>query len=204
MLEFFFSSALPDDDKLKTPPASDDEEESTEEVGPPLPPVPSDSREQNVNAKKSTVREWDFGKEGVTSTLTQEEWVDRQRVQRNNEFAPPSVYEPNKRQKQDQSRYDHGTTSQRNQTYKSNSSFNWQTGPSNSHAVSSNHSATDLDSNIEASRQERKSEFAPPSTFEYYGPSASRGRTPKSKPQYSAMEEAISKGLSNLRKMNDN
>ncbi|XP_066982708.1 coiled-coil domain-containing protein 174-like [Macrobrachium rosenbergii] len=51
-------------------------------------------------------------------------------------------------------------------------------------------------------REERKSEFAPPSTYEYYGPSSSSHKK-RFKPNYKSTEEAVAKGLSNLRKMTD-
>lgn len=92
-------------DSLKTPPTSDGEEEQ-----PPCAPVtalrPSTS---------SSVREWDVGKQlvgkfvepadkdpdafarrnllGGPMELTQEDWVARQRKERNSDFAPPSSYD---------------------------------------------------------------------------------------------------------------
>ncbi len=70
---------------------------------------------EEERARKNIVREWDIGKEGVSAkeatdqdkfrelykkapvekkVLSQQEWVDQKRVERKNEFAPPSSYEP--------------------------------------------------------------------------------------------------------------
>lgn len=155
--------------------------------------------------KKSNIREWDFGKEGVTSTVTQEEWVDRQRRQRDSEFAPPSTYTHNNRWKSDQGGQQQKAAYGVSQEYESaGNSHNLKSRTFFSHDTSSvqeNIKGSTNDSYREALREERSHEFAPPSTYEYYGPTTSRGRTRGNKPQYSAMEEAINKGLSHLRKM---
>lgn len=120
------------------------------------------------------MREWDMvnPEAGRSYILSQEEWVNRQRKQRVEEFAPP-VYSYNKKNK-------------------GNSYHNFQTKAS-----------TSEDFEKEGmKREERKSEFAPPSTYEYYGPSSSSHKK-RFKPNYKSTEEAVAKGLSNLRKMTD-
>lgn len=49
-------------------------------------------------ARKKHVRPWDIGKEGVKEhyEMTQEEWVEKKRDERPEEFAPPQIY--NKRE----------------------------------------------------------------------------------------------------------
>ena len=59
--------------------------------------------EDRKKAKRQGPREWDRGKEGIEEVLgrssegprvlSQKEWVDKQRKERANEFAPPSAYE---------------------------------------------------------------------------------------------------------------
>lgn len=46
------------------------------------------------DARKRHVRPWDIGKEGVKEhyEMTQEEWVEKKRNERDNEFAPPTTY----------------------------------------------------------------------------------------------------------------
>lgn len=54
-------------------------------------------------ARKQHVRPWDIGKEGVKErhVYSQEEWVDKQRKERQEEFAPPSSYRKNFRSELD-------------------------------------------------------------------------------------------------------
>lgn len=168
---------------------------------------PTTSSTEDLNAKKKTnIREWDFGKKGVTSTLTQEEWVDRQRNNRNTEFAPPSMYVPSKRQKNDQRGKYRESSFNRNQDCESNYSHHMKSETSSSDDTSSGCQNTEGSTNDgykEALREERKHAFAPPSTYEYFGPNTARGRTQVTKPRYSAMEDAINKGLAHLRKMSN-
>ena len=141
--------------------------------------APENTKEEAAKPKQVKTREWDLGKEGVggPSLLSQEEWLDRQRVQRVEEFAPPSVYDSNKRHKG----RGYPSTSQKEST------------------VNEQHHEHKVDYN----QDRRNTEFAPPSTYEYYGPSSFSGRKNYSKPSYRSMEEAIAKGLSSLRNMTD-
>lgn len=204
-----------DDDKLKTPPASDDEEGNDDPIGSPAPPeileksCDSGLKERNIKANKSSVREWDLGKEGVTSVLSQEEWVDRQRKQRNSEFAPPSVYDSNKKCKYSKCETDEGSSSSNiHQEYFSSSSscnvlsdrlYN-QTGASQ---CSGQYKHSTNDSSGDCLREGRDPKFAPPSTFEYYGPSSVKGRNHHTKIHYTAMEESINKGIAHYRKLSN-
>lgn len=55
-------------------------------------------RRRNEIRRRENLREWDLEKEDLGEmkkewkVLTQQEWLDRQRLQRNTEFAPPSAY----------------------------------------------------------------------------------------------------------------
>lgn len=168
---------MKDDDRLKTPPGSEEEEEEEEQiVGPaPLPPSPPPRK------KVGGVREWDLGKEGVTSTLTQEEWVLRQRSERSQEFAPPSTYHPREGRSQAATSSSHQHQATEDQL--------------------SRDSHSPLPDPKEPFREERRPEFAPPATHEYYGPMTNR-RT-HHKVAAPDLEAAISKGLSHIRKMNN-
>lgn len=159
-------------------------------------------------AKKPHVREWDLGKEGVTSILSQEEWVDRQRKQRNNEFAPPSMYDSHKKCNYSQYKPDGGPSSSNiHQEHYSKSSYDIQSDRLFSQTCESQGSSqlknSSDDSGRDYLREGRNPKFAPPSTFEYYGPSAAKGRNHHAKIQYTAMEEAINKGIAHFRKMSD-
>lgn len=169
---------MKDNDRLNTPPESEGEEEDEQIVGP-APPSTSPPPRKKVGG----VREWDLGKEGVTSTLTQEEWVLQQRSQRSQEFAPPSSY--NSREGRSQS---------------VTHSF-CQPQSTEENKVKRDSPSPPPDPK-EPFREKRHPEFAPPATHEYYGPMASRGRTHHriSAPN---LEAAISKGLSHLRKMSN-
>lgn len=185
--------------RLKTPPASEDEEEDEgASIGPPAPANLQEektSREELKRAqKRKHTREWDMGKEGVKSTLSQEEWVLRQREQRNSEFAPPTLYE--------QSKQRHSKQNSRP------SSTNPEMGlPDNTGTDSQAYRDPALGSQDcgepSVRKEERRNEFAPPATYEYYGPASSKRRDNYRKPGYKAMENAITQGLSNLRKMCD-
>ena len=142
---------------------------------PALPPSPPPRK------KVGGVREWDLGKDGVTSTLTQEEWVLRQRSERSQEFAPPSSY---------------NVKGGKSQT----PTPSYQTHFTEEDQVRRDSRSPSPDPK-EPLRQERQPEFAPPPTHEYYGPTARRGR--RHHQAAPDLEAAISKGLSNLRKMSN-
>ncbi|KAK3877326.1 hypothetical protein Pcinc_017949 [Petrolisthes cinctipes] len=110
---------IKEDDRLKTPPASDEEDEAQIDSKSGI-PVPDTGNTEPRPVKSMKVREWDLGKEeqnltlgrasGIwgagnsglkrlgrptrSSPLSQEEWVDKQRTERKQEFAPPSAYQP--------------------------------------------------------------------------------------------------------------
>ncbi|XP_045592208.2 coiled-coil domain-containing protein 174 isoform X1 [Procambarus clarkii] len=196
------------EDKLKTPPVSDDEA-----TGPP--PVLKTSEDtpdvvhidQTESKKKPSVREWDFGKEGVTAVLSQEEWVDRQRTERNNEFAPPSFYDSHKKRQSSQQERSRALPSfNTHNEYASKFHCHSQSQSQNdygSQLLDSDQMDTSVDNSNRYHKTERKSEFAPPSTYEYYGPSGYKGKRRGAVRQEAAVENAIIKGLAHLRKMND-
>ncbi|XP_068209491.1 coiled-coil domain-containing protein 174-like [Palaemon carinicauda] len=187
---------IKDDDKLKTPPVSEDEDEM---IGPPVSSSQQDKgtsdiikEETNLVENKHKVREWDIMKsrDGGFSSLSQEEWINRQRKERVDEFGPPTEYSYKKDPKES---YSHRPFQNRPSTKGDSYEQNDQ-----NRASGSEHRYEQVDT-----KQERNNEFAPPSTFEYYGPSSFSSYKKRYRHSYKAMEQAVSKGISNLRKMND-
>lgn len=64
-------------------------------------PEPPEELRRDVR-KPAPIRPWDIGKENTTKILSQEEWIEKKRSERNEEFAPPisrpSRNHPTKRQ----------------------------------------------------------------------------------------------------------
>ncbi|KAL0276387.1 UNVERIFIED_CONTAM: hypothetical protein PYX00_003975 [Menopon gallinae] len=81
-------------ERLGLPP-EDDTEEPEEEEQKPEKPEELKREEQPT----STIRPWDIGKDKVTRILTQEEWIEKKREERPEEFAPPENLEPPQRKK---------------------------------------------------------------------------------------------------------
>ncbi|KAJ8969677.1 hypothetical protein NQ317_000540 [Molorchus minor] len=82
------------------------EEEKAPDPAPEVEPTEEETKKQEEakqkeeveklleTARKSHLRPWDIGKEGVKEhyEMTQEEWVEKMRGERPDEFAPPSSY----------------------------------------------------------------------------------------------------------------
>lgn len=161
------------EDRLKTPPASDDE---SEVVGPPLPPT-TPPAEPKQDKDTPAVREWDLGKAETQGMLTQEQWIDRQRKNRYSEFAPPSLYEPNKKTQ----RVSEKVVPDAPKAFPPPSLYDLdhrQSGPSQ-------------ESSSDEYRDSRKSEFAPPPTFEYYGHSGVRPKQPSTGKLYNDFDKSL-------------
>ncbi|CAH1104679.1 unnamed protein product [Psylliodes chrysocephalus] len=79
---------LPPEEDEPTPslPIPEEKEIEVEEV--------SDKDRLLLEARKNHIRPWDIGKEGVKEhqIMTQEEWVEQKRADRQKEFAPPTNY----------------------------------------------------------------------------------------------------------------
>ncbi|CAL4124418.1 unnamed protein product, partial [Meganyctiphanes norvegica] len=168
------------EDRLKTPPVSDDEEE----VGSHLPTI-SLPPDPMPNKDPPAVREWDLGKAELQGMLSQEQWIDRQRKNRYEEFAPPTLYEPNKKAK----KVKNEVSSDIPKAFPPPSLYGneqQQLGPS--HESSSNEY-----------REVRKSEFAPPPTFEYYGPSGVRSKQPRTGKLYNDFDQSLNEKISYFR-----
>ncbi|KAK9884659.1 hypothetical protein WA026_007502 [Henosepilachna vigintioctopunctata] len=77
----------------------EEEEDEEPEIGPPIPPAPEKSEEEDSReklleeARKNHIRPWDVGKikVGEFYEYSQEEWVEKKRNERIDEFAPPST-----------------------------------------------------------------------------------------------------------------
>ncbi|KAF2353353.1 Protein of unknown function DUF4078 [Trinorchestia longiramus] len=233
---------LPDvgkSDEFKTPPESDEEDNDEGEASVPL------ARSDNVPAKRpdAPVREWDVGKQvigtlvepadrnldtfssknplGGSVEMTQELWVDRQRLLREAEFAPPSAYSsagPSDKRKRNNS---YETPCNRNTGIEEDSSLYQEEdrlqqkyNKNQSHQKDIINECTDGNPNIgkkyETSSvfdevivpsvrkpQRKGAEIAPPATFEYYAPN-SKSRPPSSNVAQS-LEDAISRGLKKIK-----
>ncbi|XP_046399605.1 coiled-coil domain-containing protein 174 [Ischnura elegans] len=173
-----------------------------------------EKRRKRLEKRPLPVRPWDMGKEGVAGASTssadpmsQEEWVKKKREERPQEFAPPPEYKGD--DLDDFMATDSGwntshlrATSKKSRGGKGSGQVKWKKGnvspkyppsdPSHSSAYKES-----LDGGGVDSGQRKGAEIAPPPTFDYYGPSASKT---KPKPQGQAsLDDAISAGLSYLR-----
>nr|CAD7417675.1 unnamed protein product [Timema poppensis] len=162
--------------------------------------------------KVAKVRPWDIGKEGVPErpVLSQEEWVDKKREERPEEFAPPPAYL---------------------EDYPGSSSLSYLTRPPPSlfftskklkqqnrptAQPTSSTSAQTIHNEVEDFEAEKPAEvegstkgakpprvgveIAPPPTFEYYGPSSSVSRGARGGVlRREETESSISAGLKYLR-----
>lgn len=100
----------------------------------------------------------------------------RQRSQRSQEFAPPSSYKPR------------------------GGKIQGFVGPSQPQPFEHRTNEDSPPDPKESLREERRPEFAPPATHEYYGPSLAKNKI-HHKRSTSDVEAAISKGIAHLRKM---
>lgn len=233
-------------DRLKTPPQSDDEEDKE---------APKDGSEDcpgDIPAKRpdAKVREWDVGKQvigkfvepsdkdpdaflvrnplGGPVELSQEGWLARQRLQRNEDFAPPSAYQDsaagsssNRTKSANQFGYDRkreGSVSSRsrfNDEDRLQRQYNKEArGNCSSYDItnecedgykdtsSSLSSQCDVSPNRFINKSKRAgAAIPPPTSFEYYGPpDKKRQKGPLFDP-IKKMEDAISKGLAQLKNL---
>lgn len=119
------------------------------------------------------MRPWDIGKEDTPKILTQEEWIEKKRAERNKEFAPLNTPVPKKRK----------PPKKHNQEY-------YKTNPTNIE--------DELESNNTTTRG-KGIEIPPPPTFNMYGPTSFPKKNFSSLNQ-KTMDKSIEEGLNFLRK----
>uniref|UniRef100_A0A1Y1MAG5 CCDC174 alpha/beta GRSR domain-containing protein n=1 Tax=Photinus pyralis TaxID=7054 RepID=A0A1Y1MAG5_PHOPY len=173
-------------------------------------PVENEKKDQEKEAaRKNHVRPWDIGKKGVKEhyEYTQEEWVDKKRRERPKDFAPPSSYknsfrrDPEIRENVEPDKKLYFSTKKNRSTYKEEKQPPMRPKPIVNECDESPESDSQLCEKEERRSNEdtrgKRAEFAPPPTYDYYGPSDAK----KSKPSYSKgnLVESISAGLQFLR-----
>ncbi|KAK6636727.1 hypothetical protein RUM43_010390 [Polyplax serrata] len=154
-----------------------DEEEPEEVKEEEKKPEPPEELRRDVR-KATTVRPWDIGKDNTPKIMTQEEWVEKKRSERIQEFAPPPSQEPRKTI-QKKRRY---------QEYREEEPVKMEPVPI----------VDELDEGQEEVRG-RGVEIAPPPTFEMYGPS-SKPRQSHMRPNQTSIDKSIEEGLNFLRR----
>ncbi|XP_071448753.1 coiled-coil domain-containing protein 174 [Hetaerina americana] len=179
-----------------------------------------EKRRKRLEKRPLPVRPWDIGKEGVsgaTDPMSQEEWVKKKREERQDEFAPPPEYNyEDTASSEDLMATDSGwsashlrATSKKSLSFGGNSrgSNKWKKGNVNAKHIplDATHGNIDKQLNDEASIERkgverRGPEIAPPTTFEYYGPSTSKQKLqPTKRISQTSLDDAISAGLSYIR-----
>ncbi|GLV41319.1 uncharacterized protein CBL_04843 [Carabus blaptoides fortunei] len=239
-------------------------EEDEPEVPAPVPEVQENKIDKQKAAEKAAeekvreekrkrqIRPWDIGKEGVKKhyEYSQEEWVDKKREERPKEFAPPSAFRPEPRQRvsenEDGEEPDRSlffTTKKSKKHTKSDTSkadfyldtsvpppdFKQKTNSSiNPYKRDDNETfgpynvsqpfesvpivdecidfddeqqrqeteESEVDDDVQFENKRKGAEIAPPSTFEYYGPSSSKSKKVDASV---SLEESIAAGLKFLR-----
>lgn len=162
--------------------------------------------------RKKHVRPWDKGKEGVRKEhyeYSQEEWVDKKRKERPDEFAPPSAYRREYRsttvhqvEDTDKSlRFSSKKTSEKSKNpYKQNvvhhpvPIMNELSSDEDQDALLSDYKV--ISETNDLSRGKR-AEIAPPATYDYYGPTSSKKN--RKGPEGGNVSDSIEAGLKFLR-----
>ncbi|CAG2059114.1 unnamed protein product [Timema podura] len=139
--------------------------------------------------KVPKVRPWDIGKEGVPErpVLSQEEWVDKKREERPEEFAPPPAYLEDYPGSSSLSYLTRPPPSlfftskklkqQNRPTAQATSSANAQTIHNEVEDCEAEEKPAEVERSTRGAKPPRVgAEIAPPPTFEYYGPSSSVSR----------------------------
>ena len=198
---------------------------------------------RSTSSTAGGVREWDLGKQlvgkfvepadkdpnafakrnllGGSREMTQGEWVDRQRNERNDKFAPPSAYglsssssgyderrsnysrdsASNYDQDEDRRQRDHNRSQKHASHSKSDHIINECSNSSSDAAQQPTIGKSYETSSVFIDYKKRQgAEIAPPTSFDYYGPTPSKA--PQRSPLFEAtskMDAAIAKGLKQLR-----
>lgn len=177
------------------PPLTELEEENPTKVEPIEPEKPKLSHKDEENEKKREdkrkkhVRPWDIGKDGVKEHVeySQEEWVDKQRKNRDEEFAPPSCYTHDKYSAKIEPK-------KKLNPYLSNSK---QESRPIQNELSEDSSEDEDRLMSDFYRVQKGAAIPPPSTFDYYGPSSKKQA--KFDKNDSDMEDSIMQGLKYIR-----
>ncbi|XP_044262244.1 coiled-coil domain-containing protein 174 [Tribolium madens] len=170
--------------RMGLPPLEDEPEPTPAPVEEAPQKQETNEKEKKLEEKrKKHVRPWDLGKEGVKEhyEYTQEEWVDKKRKERPNEFAPPKEY-----RKERKKMYDSDEES-------SKFKMRQTTKKSKPEPI-----VNELSDDENESRDRGKgAEVAPPPTYDYYGP----GKSKKSqkRPEAPNVSDSIEAGLKFLR-----
>ncbi|KAJ9576691.1 hypothetical protein L9F63_025413, partial [Diploptera punctata] len=140
------------------------------------------------------VRPWDIGKEGVKQVMSQEDWVEKKRKERVDEFAPPSSYRP-----------DFIPSSDPQVKSKPTLFFSSKKPKSARDSVKRQMEISSCD-DLEAAGSStetrgRGTEVPPPATFEYYGPTSTAVK--KNYTKGGDLESAIDAGLKFLRQQTE-
>lgn len=161
--------------------------------------------------RKKHIRPWDLGKEGVKQhyEYTQEEWVEKKRRERKDEFAPPRSFQSTQRKRTDSDCEEDEDRNKRNlyfSTKKSN-----HINPYKTNQTSAQHTPKPIVNELSEDEEEPSDnhrrhpkdskkgvEIPPPPSFDYYGPSGAK-KTKVEKPK-SSIEDSITAGLKFLRK----
>lgn len=150
-----------------------------------------EERERKLEeSRRKHIRPWDLGKEGVKKPhyeYSQEEWVDKKRKERPEEFAPPSTYKKDTREKR--------------KSWKRRNSDEYNESKEESTLIDDELEDRLMSDYKEISKEDKRgrnrgAEIAPPPTFDYYGPSSSKRTRDKSNVN---IEESIEAGLQFIR-----
>lgn len=179
----------------------------------------SEAEKKKDEKRRRHVRPWDKGKEGVKQhrEYTQEEWVEKKRRERPEEFAPPTAFQKRSKTKTDR---DSSEVYENKSLYfstKKSADSNRNINPYKRNIVPETRTpivnelsdddsvydkemrTSDPDSDDE--RRGKGVEVAPPPTFDYYGPSSSkRHRVDRKKEN---IEDSITAGLNYLREQTE-
>lgn len=142
-------------------------------------PDPPEELRRDVR-KPAPIRPWDIGKENTSKVLSQEEWMEKKRLERNEEFAPPNLYSSQKSRRKRQPE----------QVREERQVFNMEPVP--------------IEDELEEEKVEntrgRGAEIPPPPTFEMYGPTSKPYQTTRPKLNPTEINKSIEEGLNFIRK----
>ncbi|KAJ9587041.1 hypothetical protein L9F63_019383, partial [Diploptera punctata] len=182
---------LPPEDEQQEPEVNEEADEEEEEAKPVEKPK---SLQNPTTTKPPKVRPWDIGKEGVKQVMSQEDWVEKKRKERVDEFAPPSSYRP-----------DFIPSSDPQVKSKPTLFFSSKKPKSARDSVKRQMEISSCD-DLEAAGSStetrgRGTEVPPPATFEYYGPTSTAVK--KNYTKGGDLESAIDAGLKFLRQQTE-
>ncbi|XP_075226290.1 coiled-coil domain-containing protein 174 [Lycorma delicatula] len=188
---------------------TDDDKESTSEKLDEL---------ENALKRAAHVRPWDVGKDGVkpNPVMSQEEWVEKRREERDTEFAPPSIYElkatsskrsqsglyfSSKKLFTKTSKNESASTSAKGETFLNTTKLQIiknEVPETFGSSSTSNYNEELEDKKVES---HKRAEVPPPLTMEYYGGDIyNKKKFRKINTSSKDMEDSITEGLKYLQK----